>query len=86
MSGKSFPFGSVVFVFIDGVTHETFTKDEEFRSGTVGVEIANKVRIAWDAPQEGDMTNKSGIAYEYVEKSRLTKIAHKTYVLDEKTE
>lgn len=87
--GMSIKSGDAVFVFVEGVTPETFEKDEEFRSGTVTTVVAGKVRVRWDSPITPKMSEEFvlyGNDYVYVEKGRLTRIEKNTWVLDLKSE
>lgn len=76
-----------VFVFVDGVSVETFEKDEDFRSGMVSRVVAGKVRIEWD---ETVSVMRGGMSvlvpkYEYVACDRFTRVNPNTWVLDYKS-
>lgn len=79
--------GESVFVFVDGVTVETFEKDEDFRSGTVTSVVAGKVRIEWDETVSVVRGGRSVLVakYEYVPAVRLTRVERETWVLDYKS-
>lgn len=66
--------GSSVFQFIDGVTHETFETDDQFRTGRITAMVAGKVKITWTDADGGQR-------YEYVRKGEITKIERETYIL-----
>lgn len=84
--GMSIKSGDSVFVFVDGVSVETFQKDEDFRSGTITTVVAGKVRIEWDGTVSTDSRRFGAKEYVYVDKSRLTRIERGTWVLDHKSE
>lgn len=76
---------SSVFEFVDGTSYETFEKDEDFRSGTITATLGGKVRVEWDGEVRTDKFHFGANAYEWVDKSLLTKIDRETYVLARKS-
>lgn len=80
--GMSIKSGDSVFVFNEGITVETFEKDEDFRSGMVTTVVAGKVRVEWDGTVSTDSRRFGAKEYEYVAKSRFTRIEKNTWVLD----
>lgn len=84
--GMSIKSGDSVFVFNEGITVETFEKDEDFRSGTVTTIVAGKVRVEWDGTVSTDPRRFGRKEYEYIEKSRFTRIEKNTWVLDHKSD
>jgi hypothetical protein len=61
-----------VFQFVPGKSVESFEKDEDFRIGTMGTKVGNRVRIAWNGTD----------AYEYVNSDKLVKLDKETFVYD----
>lgn len=72
---KAIKTGDSVFQFIEGVTVETFERDEEFRGGTITDIVAKKVRIRW-IYADGTET------YEYLVRDMLDKVDIGTVVVE----
>ncbi len=63
----------IVIEFKDGITVETFTRDEDFRTGTKTDELAGKTRIQWDSVK-APISGKPAGEYEWVKSDMLVKL------------
>ena len=52
---------TVVIEFKAGITVDTFTKDEDFRSGVITRELAGKTRIVWDNDSSVEWVNSDKV-------------------------